>query len=259
MAFDETFRPHPNFDEVEVFTLTGQAKTVRELQPSNFAGPVAEWANERMHNFGETIVPRHVYIEPTASGEEHRVAWIYHDGLDLDAQQSFCMHHVACDCSQAVDNAETPKEKQEIIGNCQPLINVLNKRAWFINTTYGMDNVFSSFYDPERPAYEQTSEAESFAVSSIMYMLEHDYRHPESWMANVESGWTLINLVAKVMNLHPEDVQWFTELLKTQDLVETDGVVISLSQRFKDGIETERKLRELEAEIDLDLGDQLAA
>jgi hypothetical protein len=246
MAFDETFRFQSRIDEYESFRLIGVTKEYRELQPSNFDGPVAAWAEARMRDLGETIIPRHVYVETLQeSGTQHRVAWVYHDGFNPDTGQSFCMHHVACDCSQEVDAAEDSDEKYEIMANCAALMRVLDKRAWLVNATYGMDNVLNHFYDQDKSAYEQNSEAQHFVIRAMMYMLEHDYRHPEGWMANVESGWNLINLMALVMRIDPEDVTWYAELLDSQGLVETDGTVVTLSQKLKDTIDAEKILREV--------------
>lgn len=241
MAFDETLRPTPRFDEIEVFELTGEAREVRELHASNFDGPVADWAHERMEKYGETIIPRHVYVESVGQSE-HRVAWIYHDGMELrdDEMVTFCMHHVACDCSPEVEKAETEEEKQEIIGDCPALKNVLRKRAHLVNATYGMDNILSLIYDQDRPAHEQSSATQHFVIRSILYLLEHDYRHPESWIANVESGWDLINLMANVMQLRPEDVRWYAELLQEEKMVQTDGQVIVLAPKIKKTIDKER-------------------
>jgi hypothetical protein len=249
MSFDETFRFQPKIEEKEVYELTGEARELRELQPSHFEGPVAEWANERMNSLGETIVPRFVYIDQLPD-EQHRVAWVYHDGINMENAESFKIHHVACDCSGAVDRAETQEEKQEILGNCQSLLRVLDRRAALINAAYGMDNVFDTLYNSDEPAEEQNSKAQHFAIRSMVYMLEHDYRHPESWMANVESGWMLINLMARVMHLRVEDVQWYAELLESQEIVETDGVAVSLSQDLKDQIEADKFIREATASFE---------
>jgi hypothetical protein len=241
MAFDETFRPVPRFDETEVFELIGELGQVRELRPSNFEGPVAEWAEDRMRKFGETIIPRHVYVEPTAEGP-HRVAWIYHDGIEIrDGEMvTFCMHHVACDCSPEAEKAESQEEKEEILGSCSALESVIRKRAYLVNATYGMENILSRNYDHDRPAHEQSSPTQDFVLRSMLYLLEHDYRHPESWIANVESGWDLINLMANVMQLRPEDIRWFAGELQEKKMVQTDGQVIELTQKVKRTIDRER-------------------
>lgn len=252
MAFDETFKPRPNFDEIVVFDLIGRTEQVRELRPSNFEGPVAEWAEERMSKIGETIVPRHVYVD-SVDNKDHRVAWVYHDGIDMETGQSFCMHHVACDCSLEVDRAANEEERQEIIGNCPALVNVLRKRAQFINATYSMDTIIGEMYDPERPAEKQSSATQHFVVRSLVYVLEHDYRHPESWMANVESGWNMVGLLSNILHLRYEDVQWYAELLASQELVETDGTVVSLSQNVRDTIDADKVLREVASNFETGL------
>lgn len=98
----------------------------------------------------------------------------------------------------------------------------------------------SQIYDQDRPAYEQSSVTQHFVIRSMVYLLEHDYRHPESWMANVESGWNLINLMANVMQIRPEDTRWYAGLLQEQKMVETDGQVIALTPKVKRLIDKDR-------------------
>jgi|GEM_PF-7108398 len=254
MALDETFRFQPKIDEKVVFELTGEARERRELQPSRFEGPVADWAEKRMRDLGETIVPRLVYSVPTKSGN-HKVAWVYHDGFEISTGEGYCLHHIACDCSSEIEAAESDEQKQEIIGDCKALSQVLGTRADMISSTYGIDTVLNAYYDPERTAGEQSPEMQEFALRSIVYVLEHDYRHPESWMANVESGWTLVNLMASIMHMRPEDIGWYADMLQENEVVATDGVAISLSQKLKDTIDAERILRE----VSLGFEEELAA
>jgi hypothetical protein len=246
MAFDETFRPNPKFDEVEVFRLTGRAEEVRELGPSNFDGPVAEWAAQRMEGLGETIVPRHVYTDYSDTPEGHKVAWVYHDGIDMETGSTFCLHHVACDCYLKAENL-SGEEKEFVLGECESLKRVLEKRAVLVNATYGVANVIDRMYDHERLAPEQSDETQAFVQGSLLYMLEHDYRHPESWVANVESGWNLIRLLARVMEIRYEDAKWFAADLAEKEMVETDGVVVLLDSKRRAEIDAERLLRGLAA------------
>lgn len=246
MAFGESFSPYPKFDEQEVFEAVGRPETIKKLKPSNFEGPVAHWANDRMRMFGETIIPRQVYVEQPPYKRPHRVAWVYHDGFDVNTGESFQMHHIACDCSGEIDRVDDPEEKQRIMDSCPALLPVIEKQADLVNATYGVDLVLAALpYYGKTPMEEQSPETQHFVTRSIVYMLEHDYRHPESWIANVESGWTLINLMAKIFKIKPEDIEWLAEALATQEVVETDGVVISLSQKLKDTIDADKVIREV--------------
>lgn len=254
MAFDETFRYQPKINEEEVFELIGRAQTVRQLEPSNFEGPVAHWANDRMRRFGETIIPRHVYVEQKPYGKPHRVAWVYHDGFNIDTGVPFCMHHIACDCTPDVDRVDDLEEKQRIMNECDALLPVLDRQAELINYTYGVTKLLEALsFMPGAPMEEQNAEVQNFISRSIVYVLEHDYRHPESWMANVESGWNLINLQARVFQISPADLGWLAEALASQEVVETDGVVIELSQRLKDNIDAEKAIREATAVVEREL------
>lgn len=241
MAFDETFRPTPKINEIETFQLIGKPREFRELRPSNFDGPVAEWADWRMHALGETIVPRHVYIDSLPGGEEHRVAWVYHDGFNPDSATSYCMHHVACDCSLEVDHAETLEERAEIMSNCPSLTTVLQRRAWLVNATYGIDTILNHYtYDAQSEPEEQSPEVRQFLSGAIAQILEHDFRHPESWMANVESGWNLVNLLAVTLQIPPEHVLEYAQQLERMGYVELNDDAVSLSASEKARIQNEQ-------------------
>ena len=247
MAYGESFRTYPTFDDQEVFELTGHSQSVIRLEPNHFEGPVAQWANDRIRKFGETIVPRQVYVEQPPYKRPHRVAWIYHEGRNTETGQEFSMHHVACDCSGDIENANSPQERQEIVDNCPGLVPVLAKQADLVNADYAINQIMEGLpYYQKEPMEEQTPKVQEFVARSILYLLEHDYRHPESWIANIENGWTLTNLMADVLKVKQNDIDWVTsEILEPEGSITVEGVVISLSQRLKDTIHAERVLREI--------------
>ncbi len=227
MSFDETLRPHSNFDESVVFELVGKAQEVRELRPSNFEGPVAVWANVREQKFGDTILPRHVYTERSGD-EEHRVAWVYHSGIDFESGETFSDHHIACDCLLEAEQSDSQDPILPL--DCDALRSVLNKRAWFVNATFRIDEVMKVFKDGKAGDYEQLPAVHDFSVRTIAYLLEHDTRHPESWVGNVITGQHQVSLLSVVMQQPPEIIRWYGELLEQTGLVEFDGETLSLTE-----------------------------
>lgn len=243
MASGEAFGVYPTFNEQEVFETIGRPETIIKLAPSNFEGPVAHWANDRMRMFGETVVPKQVYIEQTPYKKPHRVAWVYHDGFNIDTGEPFCIHHIACDCSPEVDRVDSVEEKQEIMNECPALIPSLDRQAQLINSAYHISEVLTALsYEPGVSMYRQNPNVQNFVARSIVYMLERDYLHPQDWMANVESGWNLISLEARIFGLSSEDIEWLAQTLALEGILETDGTHLELSQQQKDNIEVHKRL-----------------
>jgi hypothetical protein len=256
MSLSESFIDYPMFDETEVREVVGTAKKVRKLGNSEFQGPVAAWANDRMRVFGETIIARHVYVVGLPKGKEHRVAWVYHEGF-TERSEPFCMHHVACDCSGDIEKADTPEEKQEIVRQCPGLQPALEHQASAVNTALGIEDIlyYELKYYPKAPMEAQNDIVQEFVGASLLHLLENDYEYPRSWIANVESGYTLPNLAAKVLQVPSVDVEWIAQELEDEGQVVFDGQAISLSQRLKDKLDAERTARVIIKGLD----DQLAA
>ena len=253
MAFDETFRPRVNFDETEVFALTGQAREVRELHPSHFAGPVAEWADERERNFGDTIIPRHVYAE-LKDGKMHRVAWIYHQGVEFidEGYIPFERHHIACDCLLESEH----EGDTELMFNCEALLKVLNKRAWWVNSVYGTEDVLMQLPNlPKEALFGVSAEEmdEAFSVAAIRHLLEHDARHPEAWVANILDNEHQVSLLALVLQKPPEDVRELVETIEERGLIDFDGEVLQLTQEERDRIYADKVIRSITERVEEEL------
>jgi hypothetical protein len=243
MAFDDTFKPRVNFDEIQVFQLTGQARTVRELQPSHFAGPIAEWAHEREQDFGDTIISRHVYAE-VKGGKMHRVAWLYHEGVDFEDGEPFCRHHIGCDCLLESQRLGEP----DLMFSCESLLSVLNKRAWFVNATYGTEAVMrqiphlpaEALFGVPRPALEK-----AFSIATIGYILEHDARHPESWVGTIMDREHQATLLALVLQQDPDEVREHAETMESVGTIEFDGETMRLSEDEREKIEQDMANRSI--------------
>lgn len=231
MAFDDTFRFTPPVDEREVFGLIGKAKKVRELQASGFEGPVAQWAELRQQRFGDTVIPRHTYLE-RIDNKPHRVSWVYHNELDFENGQNHCFHHIVCDCALEIEYSGT--EEFYAIFGCQALMSVLNKRAWLVNATYMIDEVRSPFFQPELDDLGQTNAYHNLGVRTIAYLLEYDARHPEGWVANVMSGEHTASLLGLVLQQQPAVVRWYAELLQQEEVIDFDGETLRLAQAEQD-------------------------
>ncbi|MBX4201652.1 hypothetical protein KW803_02025 [Candidatus Saccharibacteria bacterium] len=236
MAIDETFRPRIYFDEQEVFEDIGRATRLRQLQPTNFEGPVAEWAEERTKLFGDVVISRMVFVEP-GKKEDHRVAWVYRSGIDLETEETFARHHIACDCSLEADR----DDELERIFQCQHLMGVLNKRAWQISATYGAEDILRTIPDlPEEAllGYEHGHEifGREFSLRALSSILDHDFRHPDSWVANVIDGEHQASLMALIFQQDPAEIHQVAEILERGGVVEIDGDTIMLTEEEKQKI-----------------------
>lgn len=223
MAFDDTFRHSSFIDESEVFSHIGIAKPVVELKPSNFEGPMQEWADERDTNFGDSIISRLVYVDKVGR-EDHRVAWVRHSGIDFENGESFCLHHIACDCILEADRDLDPDR----IFSCEALLSVLNKRGWWVSTQYRFDEVLKYYKNPDVGDFEQSDDHHYFVTRSIAYILEHDYRHPEAWMGNIRSGCHLNSLMSVIMQKPPEVMRWYGEIMCQAGVIDFDGEIFVL-------------------------------
>jgi hypothetical protein len=246
MSIAEGFVNAPMYSTDEVAETIGVSKKVRKLESNEFSGPVAAWANDRARVFGETIIPRHMYIVELPKGRKHMVAWIFHEGF-TERNEPFCMHHIACDCSGDIERTQDLEEKQEIIRDCPGLQPALEYQARAVNSALRIEEMlyYNLGYYPKASMEEQKDAVQDFVGASILHLLKIDYEYPRSWIANIESGMALVNLVAKVHMVAPEDVNWLAEQLQEEDEVATDGQVIALSQVTKDSIDAERTRREI--------------
>lgn len=225
MAFDDTFKHRVKIDEEAVFGLTGKAREVLELRPSHFAGPVAEWAEERENQFGDTVIPRHVYME-VQNGKSHRVAWVYHRGYNLDAETDYEEHHIVCDCLLNAERAGEPERMFE----CPAVFTTLTKRAAFINFTYKTDEVARAFMDPDIDDFGQPPKYHEFNIKTMAMVLEHDLRHPESWMANLTNGMHHASSMAVILQLPREVVCWYAKSMEQAGFIDFDGENMCLSE-----------------------------
>ncbi len=243
MLYGESFRAYPKFDEEEVFEVTGRAETVRRLEPNHFGGLVAHWANDRMRLYGDTIIPRQVFVEQPPHKRPHTVAWVYHEWSVDGSDRREAIHHIACDCSGEVERATNAEEREEIINSCPGLRPVMESQADAVNAAYKIGDVMSALpYYHNLPIEEQSEPVQDFVARSLLYLLEHDYRHPGEWLANIESGWTLTNLMANILKIPIQDVEAVAQELVDDNMVVLDGMHLTLTQRQKDEIEVARRL-----------------
>lgn len=230
MALDESFKSVQLINQWEVFELTGRPRSYRALGPSGFEGPVAEWAEKRMRDIGETIVPRIVYKVNLPDNSVHTVAWAYHDSLDMKTGEGTCMHHVVCDCEPLLEDIEDPEAKALVLGNCVPLKKALQVRSETVNRTLGIAEIFQFFrYKHDADVSRQGDDVRYFIQESIKKILEHDYLHPDSWMANVESGWQHVNMLAMTLGIPPDHLPDYLDQLEDEGHLTQEDVQVRLT------------------------------
>lgn len=224
MAFDDTFRPRSFIHERDTFLLVGKPTRVHEIRANNFDGPIAEWADYRSTAFNEIVAP--VMTFPEGSGDElHRVAWVYHAERDPGTGEVIRHnHHVACDCSMMAELSGEP----DSIFECPTLQKTINRRASLIRGTLMLDRIFRACIDSEDSRSTVTLNRYDIASETIMWVLQQDKVHPESWMGNVTSGEHSVSLLGLILQEPPEKVRSLVEDLEDDGRIESYGEVIRL-------------------------------
>jgi len=225
MAAGDVLRHSVSIDEQEVFRLIGRPVELLELQPSQFSGRVASWAEYAERRYGDSINPVITYVE---SGP-HRVSWIHHEGEDSRSGERFCTYHIICDCIAGVEG-NSPRESVDHIVGCRAVLRALQRRAAFVAHKYRTGEILAALRDPEAGDFEQSNAFHKFAVKTIGSILELDARHPTEWPGNVINGEHRVSVLSTLFQLHPEVVKWYGRLLQESGVIEDfDGEILKLS------------------------------
>jgi hypothetical protein len=213
-----------SIDEQEVFSLIHKPVELHELQPSNFAGRVASWAEHAERRYGDSINPVMTYVE---SGP-HRVSWIYHEGEDSRSGERFSTYHIICDCIAGVEG-NSPEESVAHILGCSAVLRALQRRAAFVDHKYRTGEILAALRDPDTGDFEQSNAFHNFAVKTIASILELDARHPKEWPGNVINGEHRASVLSTLFQLHPEVVKWYGRLLEESGVIDDfDGEILKL-------------------------------
>lgn len=224
MSSGEVLRHQVRIDEEEVFSLIGEARTLPELQPSNFSGREALWAQDVELKYGDSITPIMTYTE----NGPHRVSWIRHEGNDYQTGEAFCKYHIICDCVGGTEGNSPREIVQQIIG-CRAINQALQRRAAFVDYTYRTREILDSFKDSSKGDFEQSNAFHMFAVKTVANILELDVRKPREWPANIINGEHQASVLATMFQLHPEVIKWYGTILADEGFVEFDGETIRLT------------------------------
>lgn len=225
MGSGEVLRHSVRIDEHEVFDLIHKPTAVPELQPSNFTGRVAAWAEHAERRYGDSINPVVTYLE---SGPHH-VSWIHHEGDDWQSGEHFATHHIVCDCIAGLEG-NSPHEVVAHAVGCNAVLHALQRRAAFVAFTYRTSEILAALRDPETGDFEQSNTFHKFAVKTIGDLLELDARHPKEWPGNVINGEHRVSVLATLFQLHPEVVRWYGRLLEESGVIsDFDGESLRLA------------------------------
>ncbi len=224
MTSVEILRHSVNIDEEEVYDLIHKPVEVLELQPSQFTGRVASWAEHAERRYGDSINPVMTYIE----NGPHRVSWIRHEGEDWRSGERFSTYHVVCDCMSGFEG-NSPQEALDHILGCGAVLHALQRRAAFVDHKYRTCEILAALRDPDTGDFEQPNAFHHFAVKTIGNLLELDAKHPREWPGNVINGEHRVSVLATLFQLHPEVVKWYGRLLEEGGVIEDfDGEILRL-------------------------------
>jgi hypothetical protein len=192
-----------------------------EAQKLLFNGPLADWAKIRSDDFAETVKPKHLFIE-SKDGRPHNVAWLYRSGLDFDTGEPYSFHHVACDCMSEAELREDP----ELMFSCEALGSALMKRAQQVRGYYGLPEIL-----PVSSEQKMGTGGKQLVISTMVYIMERDQAHPDSWVANYINGRHELPLLSVVLSRDVDEIAEYASMLEEAGKLEIDnGSTIRLSQ-----------------------------
>ncbi|HEX7633013.1 MAG TPA: hypothetical protein VF401_01660 [Candidatus Saccharimonadales bacterium] len=135
---------------------------------------IAEWASARTGKFGETVLPKLMYVTPDLS---HRVAWVRHSGLVEDLDENlvpYTKYHVVCDC--AVDAEDSPHPATSTY--CDYVDQVLFQRAGELAQERALPLVLSldEFlkFDEDEMDFRLTAAGQDLAIRAIYNLMDTD-------------------------------------------------------------------------------------
>ncbi len=204
-AFPSITKPDVNANVVAAERLFFDGSTVDS--------PLADWARLRGQDFGETIVPRQLHIVGK-NGKPHTVAWLHRSGMDLNTGEPYDYHHLACDC---MPQAEIEGSMAGMFA-CESLSTALLGRAQTIRAEFGLPDIL-----PADPTARMWTGGKQIVVSTMLYILERDRLHPESWMANYMSGRHELSLLSLVLNREVAELAMYAEILQEAGKVEVNN------------------------------------
>ena len=192
MSSVDVLKHSVTLDEELVFDLIKKPQEIVEVQPSNFVGRVAIWAEEVEQRYGDSVIPRTTYTE----NGPHRVSWVYHEGEDSVTGEPFCTHHIACDFIGGLEGNSTDSEVDYIV-LCDAL----------------------TFRDTETGDFEQPITYHWMALESIKALMKLDAEHPAEWPANLKNGEHSVSVMATMLQLNPEVVKWYGRNLEQEGII----------------------------------------
>jgi hypothetical protein len=183
--------------------------------------PLSDWAKLRAQDFGETVRPRHLYVVGK-EGKPHVVAWLQRSGLNLETGEPYSFYHVACDCMPEAEMREEP----EMMFSCEGLGKAIVRRAKETRDFYGLPVIL-----PVSSEEKMGSGGKQIVVSTLLYILERDQLHPETWVANYFNGRHELPILSVVFNRDNEELVEYAKLLEETGVIEVENdTTIRLSQ-----------------------------
>lgn len=209
--------------EEEVHRLIGKAKPVLEVQPARFGGRVELWARECEARDGQ------IDEVVTYMVNGHRVSYVENQGIDPDTEEEFDVFHVACDCALGYVDAVAPSELVPKVVQCGNTQIALQRRAAWVDHTYRTSEMLYHLRDETTGDFEQSNDYHILAMNSLAYVLELDALHPEEWPATIISGQHQASIMSTMLQLHPDVVRWYGQMMERAGVIEFDGETMRLT------------------------------
>lgn len=212
-------------DDPIIISLNGIDESQRtELVDEFFTGPMLEWAGKRYAAWRDYIMPKIIYIEQVG-GEEHKVAWVEHIGMNTATYDVFHNHHVVCDCvlCKNFNGADGAIDTSQ----CEVMEHALEYRAESVRAPFmpaihateeGAVNVLTGASETATPF-----DLESLSITALEQVLRADSVQPESWQGNAVSGVFTLEEAGRILDQPLSSTVRYAELLQRKGKVQFDG------------------------------------
>jgi hypothetical protein len=200
------------------------------------------WADEReLTYYGELIQPKAMYIKVT-DDDMHHVAWVRHKGVREigGLREAYDLHHVVCDC---VSMHEDSDSRLEAVFECEGVRKVLAKRAEDVGQTlqaYELIAHYLGLSESELEVRFSPEQIQQIIGTSVVHMLETDFLHPETWMANMRSGALVVSAVARTLQLERQEIIPTLDTMRANGIVDHDTYTVRFGPQAFDPNEDEK-------------------
>ncbi|HET9850355.1 MAG TPA: hypothetical protein VFP35_01885 [Candidatus Saccharimonadales bacterium] len=214
MAYDETLRDLPRFNERELYEVPaiqdGQlyfpqssldAALKLDKTPSS---PAIEEFARTSFELGRVVVVKESYQIPLAGGE-HTVAWC----RICDQTGQTDHHQIVCD--HVAEEGESALS-EELLFTCQAVREAIMIRSYVLQSKLG-----------NTPALAEAGQTYRGRRGVIRFMLDYGRKQPHNWLVSHRSDVGLVDGFAALLDISPTKVRKTAKLMSLEGDIELTG------------------------------------